>query len=168
MTAREAVLLPIRAAGSLSDRFISSSSLCGGPRVQEGRGAHQIVGDDAEPDPASDAVRAMVATASQAMPTFEHTDAAFAPDAPALAAAEPALSFMRASRRRFAPGRGKITRRTPRVSGRVFILGRGKAAIARGKIRRAAEDRDVPIERRRSTASCPPGRVAWTSYAVMI
>src|SRR5258707_7425001 len=66
----------------------------------ERRDVHQIVGDHPEADPAVHAVDAMVATAAQAMATFEHTDAAFAPDAPALAAAEPVLALIGPPRRR--------------------------------------------------------------------
>ena len=60
------------------------------------------------------AVGAMVATASQSMSSFEHTDAAFAADAPALAATEPALAFVRAPRRRIsgrAAARSRVGRR---------------------------------------------------------
>src|SRR4051794_1307929 len=76
-------------------------SLRGGPRIHKGRGVHEIVGDDAESHPASDAIGAMVPTASQTMPSLEHADAAFAANAPALAAPKPALPLMRAPRRRF-------------------------------------------------------------------
>src|SRR5258708_32339710 len=40
----------------------------------------------------------MIATAAETMATFEHTDAAFAADAPTLAATKPALPLIRASR----------------------------------------------------------------------
>ena len=101
MTARARVLSCDRAAGSLTDRFILSFVSMRWPaRSRKVAHAHQIVGDDAEPDPAVHAVGAMVATAAQAMTSFEHTDAAFAADAPALPATEPSLPFMRAPRRR--------------------------------------------------------------------
>src|SRR5467141_2643225 len=64
-----------RAAGSVSDRFLSPISLCGGPGPREARGAHQIVRDDTQTDPAVHAVFAMVATAIESVSTFEHTDA---------------------------------------------------------------------------------------------
>lgn len=77
MTAQKPFFCP--SGGRLAVRsFISPSSLCGGPRVQERRGAHEVIGNDAEADPASSAIRAMVATAPQAVPSFDHTDAAFA------------------------------------------------------------------------------------------
>ena len=63
--------------------------LCGGPHPGEGRDVHQIVRDDAQADPAVHAGDAMVATAAQTVATFEHTDATFAADAPALSTAEP-------------------------------------------------------------------------------
>src|SRR5438105_4413369 len=100
MTAGE--LFYPRSCGRLADRsFHIVVSLCGGPRVCEGRDVHQIVGDDAEADPSMHAVDAMVATAAQTVSTFEHTDAAFAPDAPPLSTAEPALTLKGTSRGRF-------------------------------------------------------------------
>src|SRR2546425_13373945 len=91
----------------------------------------------------------MVATATQAMSTFEHTDATFASDAPALPAAEPTLTFMGAPRRRL----GATTRQhhaTDAAIGRGLFIGRGaETPIARGEIRGAAENRLMPIQRRR-------------------
>jgi len=89
----------------------------------------------------------MVATAPQAVPLFDHTDAAFAADAPALAAPKPSLSLMGAPRRRFAARPGQDDASDAARHGRVFILGRGEAAIARGNVRCATKHRDVPIER---------------------
>src|SRR5258708_16437507 len=50
-----------------------------------------VVGDDAESDPAPDAVRPFVERSAQPMPTFENTDAAFTPGAPFLKLLEPTL-----------------------------------------------------------------------------
>jgi hypothetical protein len=80
---RLALLSRHRAAGFVSDRFIPSVSL-GGPRICEGGDVHQIVGDDTETDPTVHAVFTMVTTAVESMPAFQHTDAAFAADAPPL------------------------------------------------------------------------------------
>jgi hypothetical protein len=88
------------AAGFLTGRFMSAIRLCGGPRAYECGGAHQVVCDDTEPDPANCAVSAVIATASQPMSSFEHTDPTFRSDAPPRAAAEPPLSFIRTTRRR--------------------------------------------------------------------
>ena len=129
--------------------------LGGGSRVQEGRGAHQIVCNDTEPDPASGAVRAMIPTASQAMPSLEHTDTAFAADAPALSAAKPPLSLIGAPRRGFPTGPRQHDAADAARQRRVFILGRGEAAVRRREIRRAAEDRHVPIER-----GCPQRHIS--------
>jgi hypothetical protein len=49
----------------------------------------QIIGDDAEADPALHAGLALVATAVQAVPSFQKTDASFATGAPFLGVAEP-------------------------------------------------------------------------------
>ena len=136
-----------RVAISMTDRFMSRS-LCGRPRVYEGRGVDQIVSDYPEPDPSGHAVDPMVATAAQAVPTFEDADPPFAPDAPALPAAEPALTFIGAPCRRFgaAPRQDHASHAT--VDGRLFVAGRAETAVARGEIRRAAEDRLMAIQRR--------------------
>ncbi len=73
----------------------SSFPLCRGPRIQEFRGAHKVVGDDSEPDPVRGAGGVTIATPSKTMSPFEHIGPTFALDAPALSATEPTLSFMR-------------------------------------------------------------------------
>ena len=150
MTAQRAGSVSI-ARPIVSGRFISPISLCGGPRVREGRGVHQIVRDDAEADPAVHAVGAMVATATESMSTFEHTDAAFAADAPALSATEPALAFIRAPRRRLraaprqAPPVGRRGRRRLFVGAELKPRSPAARSGARPKIVL------MPIQRRRST-----------------
>ena len=92
---------------------------------------------------------AMVATASQSMPSFDHADAPFAADAPALPAPKPALPFIRASRRRLRPAPRQDDASHAAVGGRLFV-GRGaEAAIAGRQIRRAAEDRLMAVQGRR-------------------
>src|SRR6266511_3447944 len=91
----------------------------------------------------------MIATAAETMATFEHTDAAFAPHAPALTATEPALPLIRASRGCFSSGSRQYYPSDTACERRLFVLGGGKAAIGGGNIRGAAKDRDVAIERRR-------------------
>src|SRR5947199_9916250 len=106
MTARRADLS--RSRGRLADQsFHFLVSLCRGPRISERRDVHQIVSDAPGADPAMHAVDAMVATAAQSMATFEHTDAAFAPDAPALATAEPMLALISTSRGRLGAAAGQ-------------------------------------------------------------
>ena len=51
----------------------------------------EVVGDDAEADPALHAGIAFVAAAVEAMAAFDHADAALAAGAPDLTSAEPAL-----------------------------------------------------------------------------
>ena len=147
MTARE--LFCPRSRGRLADRsfhFVSflyavALALC------KCRDVHQIVGDDTEPDPSVHAVDTMVATAAQAVSTFEHTDATFAPDAPALPAAEPALAFIGAPRWRLGAGPRQDHASHAAVNRRLLVAGRAEAAVARGQIRRAAEDRLMSIQR---------------------
>src|SRR5438874_1672724 len=160
-----ACALPVcdRAVGSLTDRFIFLVALSGGPRFSKGRDVHQIVGDDTEPDPTMHAVDAMVATTTQAVTTFEHTDAPFAPDAPALPAAEPALTFMGTPRRRLGAGPRQDHTSYAAVNRRLFIASRAETTVACGQIRRAAEDRLMPIQRRgpqRGVGRSPRGKFA--------
>ena len=146
MTARE--LFCLRSRGRFADRsFHFLVPLCGGPRFCKGRDVHQIVSDDAEPDPSVHAVDAMVATATQAVTTFEHTDATFAPDAPALAAAEPVLPLIGTPRRRLGAATRQDHASNTASGGGLFVGRRAEAAIARGQIRRAGEDRLVAIQR---------------------
>lgn len=116
--------------------------------MQERRGAHQVIRNDAEADPSSRAVRAVIATAPQAVPSFDHADAAFAADAPALSAPKPSLSFMRAPRRRFPSGPRPDDASHAPLHGRVFVLGRGKVSVAGGDVWWAVKQRDMAIERR--------------------
>ena len=58
------------------------------------RDADQVIGDDAEPDPALHSIETMVATAVESMTSFQHADAPFRADAPALPAPEPSLPFI--------------------------------------------------------------------------
>ena len=51
----------------------------------------KIVGDDPEPHPALHSIVAGISAPVEAMSTLAHADATFAPGAPSLAAAEPAL-----------------------------------------------------------------------------
>src|SRR3989442_1040850 len=91
----------------------------------------------------------MIATVVESMSTFEHTDAAFAPDAPALPPTEPALMFMRAPRRRLRPAPRQDHPSHATINRRLLVRRRAETAIASGQIRRAAEDGLMPIQRRR-------------------
>jgi hypothetical protein len=83
------------------------------------------------------------------MSSLAHTDPTFATDAPAPTTTEPPLPLVRTPRRRF-PSRSRQNHSadTARERG-VFVLGREKATIGCGHIRRTAEDLDVSIQRRR-------------------
>jgi hypothetical protein len=106
----------------------SSMSLC-----------RQIIGNDAEADRASGAVGAPIPTTPQAMPTFDHPDAPFAADTPALPAAKPSLPFECPSRGRLASRSRQDYLLQPGLHRRLFVFGRRKAAIARRKIRRPTD-----------------------------
>src|SRR2546425_7350711 len=94
------------------------------------------------------AVDAMIATAAQAMATFEHTDATFASDTPALTAAEPVLTLIGAPRRRLGAAPRQDHASDPAVGGSLFVGRRAEPAIAGGEIRCAIEDRLMAIQRR--------------------
>src|SRR5207244_10723045 len=100
----------------------------------------QIAGDNTEPDPTMQAAEATIATAAQAMSTFEHADAAFAADAPALPAPEPALTFIGAPGRRLGADARQDHASHPAVHRCLFVPGRAETAVAGGQIRPTAEN----------------------------
>ena len=76
MTVRKPMNLLFRARGSdWSFRFTVSITRRSDAEVLSPR-AHEVVGDDPETDPSTDAVGPAVATAPETMSTFEHTDSA--------------------------------------------------------------------------------------------
>src|SRR6266550_200614 len=118
---------------ALSFRF-TIARLCCRPRIHKGCGVDQIVGDDPEPDPSSHAVGTMVATAPESMSAFNHADATFTSDAPALTAPEPGLAFIRASRRRLRPSPRQDHSSDATVDGGFFIASRCESAITCGQV----------------------------------
>jgi hypothetical protein len=162
MTGREPYSYPSN--GRLAVRsFRSPSSLRGGPRVQERSGAHQVIRNDAETDPAGHAVCVSIETSSQTMPSFDHTDASFAADTPALSAPEPALPLVDAPSWCFPPRPGQDDPSHPAGDRRLFVLRRRESPIAGRELRRTVEDRDVAIQRRR-----PQGRVGRTTVVHVV
>jgi hypothetical protein len=110
--------------------------------------AHEVVRDDPKTNPSTDASGSTVATPSEPMATFEHTDSSFAAHAPALATPKPALPFMRAPRRGFATGLWQHDAAdAPGVRSRL-VGRRRKAAITRGEVGRPAEYLLMTFERR--------------------
>lgn len=167
MTAQTSIARPSSGRTAVrSCQFITS--LRGRPRAEERRDTHQIVRDDAKADVADRAVHAVIATAAQAVPTFDHTNPAFAADAPALAATKPALAFMRAAGRCLATGPRQDDTSDAALHGRRFVRCRSKAAIARREVRGTVKQRQVPIEGRHTHSVLSAGRRSCTSYAVMI
>jgi len=61
----------------------------------------EIVGDDAEPDPAVHPDEALVAAAGEAVPPFDHADAPLRSGAPFLTVTEPALFLLALTLRAF-------------------------------------------------------------------
>ena len=145
MTADELTALD-REAHSVAARFISPIPLCGGPRRCEGRDVHQIVGDDPEANPAVHAVFSMVTTAVESMSAFQHTDPAFAADAPPLSPTEPALALVRAPRGRLRATMRQHDSADVAVHRGPFVRRRAEAAIAGREIWCASKDRLVPMD----------------------
>ena len=87
----------------------------GGFRAARVSDGDEVVGDDAEPDPALDPVIALVSTAGEAVPAFDDADASLASGAPFLAVAEPALLLLALARGAFGGAIGMQTRLTPRL-----------------------------------------------------
>ena len=133
--------------------------LCGRARLQESGGVHQIVGDDSEADPAIHAVGASIATAAKSMSSFEHTDAPFAPDAPALRRRNQRWCSWARRAGDVEPRRGRITRRTPRSRAACSLLAELKPRCrlqcqARGRRSFDAGPRPASTTWRRRTAWC--------------
>src|SRR6266487_2488470 len=91
----------------------------------------QIVGENAPADPALHPIIAVIATAVQPMPPFEPADASFNAGAPVPTTAEPALSLVRQSRRRFAPWAWQDNPCDATLLGGSFIRRGRQFAIAR-------------------------------------
>src|SRR4051812_7566519 len=99
----------------------------------------------------------MVTTAVESMSAFQHTDPAFAADAPPLSPTEPALMFVRAPRRRFRTTTRQHHSADTAIRRGLFVGRRAEAAIAGRKIRGASEDGLVAIQR-----GGPQRDVGWT------
>ena len=93
------------------------------------------------------AVFAMVATTVETMTALEHTDPAFAADAPPLSATEPALAFVGASRGRFRATTRQHHAADTAIRRGLFVGRRAEAAIGGRQIRGAPEDGLVAIQR---------------------
>src|SRR6266849_4549548 len=99
----------------------------------------QVIGDDAEPDPALHPALATVPAPPEPMPALERTDPSFAPRAPAeRRAGNPRALLAGLPRQHDVPD--------PAVLRRAFIGSRGEAAIGDGQLRGAVEERDVTIQ----------------------
>src|SRR5262249_54450976 len=83
------------------------------------------------------------------MSSFEHTDSPFAANPPPLSASEPTLPFVCASCGCFPSGSRQDDATNTAHEGRLFISGRGKAAIRSGELWCAVKDLDVAIKARR-------------------
>ena len=152
MTAQRLSLVPFGgrpAVQSFQFTDFHRRALAGGPRVHEGRRAHQVIGNHPEPDPPSDAIGASIATAPQAV---RRLITLMRPSQPTRQRCPRRNQRCRSCARRaevLRPGRGKMTRRTPRaIAASSFAAEanpRSPAAMSGGR----SNDRDVPIERGR-------------------
>src|SRR5689334_19950944 len=99
----------------------------------------QIVSDHTPADPASHPLVAVVATAAQAVPPFEPTDAPFDAGAPVAALVEPALSFIRLTGWCLASRPRQHHLLDPALLRRLFVGWARQFAIAGKQVRRASE-----------------------------
>ena len=94
-------ILPARSAASGSG-LVSMAQL-GVRRFRQGAAeVDEVVGDDAEPDPALHTIITFVSAAGEAVPALDDADAALATGSPLLAVAEPALLLLAFARRALA------------------------------------------------------------------
>src|ERR1700724_1389170 len=98
-----------------------------------------VVGDDAEPDPAVHSDESLVATTGEAVSALDHADASLASGAPFLAVAEPALSLLALAFRAFGRAIGNANALDPlRLCGG-FILGGIECGGRSHQTRRASQ-----------------------------
>lgn len=123
--------------------------------VEEGRNIDQVVGDDAQSDPAMHTIVAMVAAPSQSVTALQHTDPSFAPGAPALPPTKPALWFMGAPGSRLSAARGQDHATHASIRRGALVGRRRQAPVAGREIWRASKDLLMSIEPA-STRRRPP------------
>ena len=115
----------------------------------------QVIGDDAQADPALDAGHAFVATAVQAVATFEQTDTTLAAGAPLLGVAEPAFLLEPLTLRALGGAIGDGDSFDAAGLRGEFIALREEGGISGDQIRHATQELLMDIERRQATDRCP-------------
>lgn len=138
-------LAPARPLNSGASGFIAACSPAARPPIRlDGSRAcssedKQVVRDHPQPDPALHPARPSVPTSPQPVTTFECADASFTAGAPSECRARCARSLLtRPARQDDLPD--------PTGLRGALVAARGEATIGNGQVRRAIEERDVPIE----------------------
>src|SRR5205807_4527277 len=98
------------------------------------------IGDYAQADPALHTFDALIATAIQAMTSFEHTDSSFATSAPLQSLFEPALLLPLAACRVLGAVAGNRYLLNAHLLGLLFVGGREKAGIGGYQRRGTSQD----------------------------
>ena len=106
-----------------------------------------IVGDDAEPDPAVHSDVALVAAAVEAMAPLDHADAPLASGAPLLAVAEPALPLLALALGALGRAIGNADAFDALCLRGRLVLERVECGVRRHQARRAAEQRLMCLDR---------------------
>src|SRR5215468_8509843 len=108
--------------------------------------ADQIIGDDAETDPALHAALAAIAAAAETMPALDYADASLTSRPPFLPVAEPALLLLAPARRTLGGAIGYAHPFDTFGLSRSFVLGRVEARIRGYEARRAPHDGFVCLD----------------------
>ena len=108
----------------------------------------EVVGDDAEPDPALHSDSAFVAAAVEPVSPFDHADAPLASGSPSLAVAEPALFLLALALSTFGGAIGNADAFDASRFRRSLILGGVEPSVCRHQTRRASELRLVGFDGR--------------------
>ena len=115
-------------------------------RPRPGADVDEVVGDDAEPDPAFHSGVALVAAAVEAVSASGDADSCLASGAPFLALAEPALLLLALARRALGGAIGNAHALDALGFGRLFIVGGIECGARRHEARNASEPRLVDVD----------------------
>ena len=106
-----------------------------------------LLGDDTEPDPAVHSDVALVAATIEAVSPLDHADTSFAPGAPFLPVAEPALPLLAFAFGALGRAVGNADALDASCFRRRLVLGRVECSIRRHQARRTTQQRLMRLDR---------------------